>query len=78
MLASVIDQLGQKELEIALFYLRQGQQFGARLHLANVVILFPDTPAGRRAKEIMSEKDWDTSLHSVSSLESRDSMRFLE
>jgi len=63
-LAATIDRLSGKEMEIALFYLKQDQEVGARVHLANLVLLFPETERGQRAAEMLAERGWDTSLNS--------------
>ncbi len=62
------ERIAEKELEIALFYLDQDQEMGARRHLANVVILYKDTGAAARAEEILSWNGWDLSFHSVDTL----------
>jgi len=58
------EDLAEKELEIARFYLDLDNGFGARIHLANAVLRFSDTPAGVHAREIMLEKGWDYTIHS--------------
>jgi outer membrane assembly lipoprotein YfiO len=69
--------LAQKELEIANFYHQQQSDLGARIHLANILILFPDTESGEKAKSIMDEFKWDTSLHSADRIVPKESMSFL-
>jgi len=69
--------LAEKEFEIAQFYLQQDQTFGARIHLANAVILFPTTRAGIEAQKILNEKTWDTTIHSVDRFGDEESLRFI-
>lgn len=56
--------LAAKELELAQFYLKQDRYYGGRLHLANTVLLFPETPAGKTAQNLLDIYGWDTSIHS--------------
>lgn len=66
------ERMAEKELEIALFYLDQDQEIGARRHLANTVILFNGTGAAKRAETILARNGWDLSLNSVDTLVSRE------
>ncbi len=67
-LSQACNQMAEKEMEIALFYLDQGETDGARCHFSNVVLLFPDTSAGRRASLELDKEGWDTSLNSVDTI----------
>jgi outer membrane assembly lipoprotein YfiO len=73
----VTEKLAEKELDIALFYLNQNRDFGARIHLANAVILFPETKAGKEAQKRMTEHGWAITVNSAEKLTPRKSMNFL-
>jgi outer membrane protein assembly factor BamD len=70
-LSEAVNRMAEKEMDIARFYLRQDQDFGARVHLANVVLLFPDTEPGREARKLLDERGWDTSLNSKDTIKPR-------
>ncbi|MFH1998103.1 MAG: outer membrane protein assembly factor BamD [Planctomycetota bacterium] len=72
------EQLAQKELEIANYYINQDCDLGTRIHLSNILLKFPEAKAGLKAREIMVEHNWDTSLHSVDKMVPTESMRFLQ
>ena len=78
LLATLLDGLAKKELEIALFYWNQENAFGTRIHLANLLILFPDTEAAETGRAIMEEEEWDTSVNSVDRVVPKASMDFLD
>jgi outer membrane protein assembly factor BamD (BamD/ComL family) len=75
--AYIIEGLAWKELAIALFYLNQKRDFGARLHLSNAVILFPETKAGKEAQVRMIRNGWIISVNSAEKMVPRKSMSFL-
>ena len=60
--------LAEKEFRIAELYLLRDQDRGARVHLSNIVRVFPDTDAAPRAREIMDEHGWDDSIHAEATL----------
>jgi outer membrane protein assembly factor BamD (BamD/ComL family) len=71
------ERLALKEMEIANFYDRQFSDLGTRIHLANILILFPDTESGAKARAIMEARKWDISLHAADRIVPRESMSFL-
>lgn len=62
------EALARTQFLIARFHLIRHQERGARLHLANAVLLYPDTPAAAEARTILEENGWDTSLNSLDAL----------
>lgn len=72
------ENLAKKELEIARYYMNQDCDLGTRIHLANIVIVFPETASSKVAREIMAKHKWDSTLHSVDRMVPTDSMKFLE
>jgi outer membrane protein assembly factor BamD (BamD/ComL family) len=70
-LADAGDRMARKELEIATFYLDQDQERGGRIHLSNVVLLFPETDASDLARTMLEERGWDTSIHSCDTVRPR-------
>jgi outer membrane protein assembly factor BamD len=67
-LSEACERMARKEMEIADYYFDQEKEFGARVHLANIVLLFPDTLAGEKAKGLMDERGWDTSINSIDAI----------
>ena len=67
----VEETLAEGELEVARFYLLREQDRGARIHLANVVLAFPGTPAAEQARTELEARGWDVSLHSLDTLQGR-------
>ena len=59
------------QLQVARFYLLREQGRGARIHLANVVLAFPGTPAAEEARTELETRGWDVSLHSLDTLQGR-------
>jgi len=70
-LSAACERMAAKELEIALFYMKQDQEIGARTHLANAVLLFPATAAGGKAARLLEERGWDTSVNSRDAIRPR-------
>jgi outer membrane assembly lipoprotein YfiO len=71
------EMVAQKELDIALFYFNQDALFGARIHLANILIVLPETEVAKKAEKIMAEQGWDLSIHAVDQMVPRESMTYL-
>jgi outer membrane protein assembly factor BamD len=70
-LAEACERMAQKEMEVADYYFDQEKEFGARIHLANIVLLFPDTSAGAEAKRMLDERGWDTAVNSIDAIRPR-------
>lgn len=65
---AVDEQIAQGELLRADLYLLREQTRGARIHLANVVLAYPQTAAAAQARTLLESRGWDVSLHSVDTL----------
>ncbi len=65
----VDQQIALGELLRARLYLVREEEPGARLHLANVVLAYPDTAAAATARSLLAERGWDLSIHSVDTLQ---------
>jgi outer membrane protein assembly factor BamD (BamD/ComL family) len=65
---AVDEQIAEGELLRADLYLLRRQDRGARIHLANVVLAYPQTAAAAQARALLEERGWDLSLHSVDAL----------
>ncbi len=74
---TVLDLLARKEMEIAKFYLNQNRDYGARIHLANIVLLFPETAPALEAETLLMSNHWDASIHSMNTLKPHGSTSFL-
>ena len=72
------DMLAAKELEIADFYQHQGQDYGAWIHLSNLVLLFPETGPGKTAAARLKRRGWDTSINSKDRVVPRHILPFTE
>ena len=67
--AREVDELiAEGELLRARLYLQRDQARGARMHLANVVLAYPNTKAADEARALLSERGFDLSIESVDTL----------
>lgn len=65
-----VDELiAEGEFLRAELYLDREEDAGARMHLANVVLAYPESAAATRAREILAERGWDLSIHSIDTLQ---------
>lgn len=66
---AVDQQIAEGELLRARLYLVRDEEHGARMHLANVVLAYPETEAAATARTLLAERGWDLSIHSVDTLQ---------
>ncbi len=66
---AVDQQIALGELLRARLYLIREEERGARMHLANVVLAYPDTEAAATSRALLGEHGWDLSIHSVDTLQ---------
>lgn len=62
------EALATSELLKARFYLTRGEERGARIHLANTVLAFPDSAAAAEARAELEARGADLSINSIDTL----------
>ncbi len=76
-LAACIEELARSELVVADYYAGRGATIGEQLRLANAAILYPDTAAGKEARERLTAAGLDPArLAQEAGLNSADAVKY--